>query len=129
MMQNIVLPLVVLTVLYGVIILGLVWLLCRVGVSSRWTVFFGFLFFGLGTGLAVAWVWPLDSSVYLDVWAALLGDALYSFSSDHRGSFWLLEVPHVYVLAGALLYGGFGLLVQWIYNCARSDRANKNDYD
>jgi len=127
-MQNIILPLVVLTLLYGVIILGLVWLLRRVGISGRWAILLSFLFFGLGTGLAVAWIWPLDSSVYPNVWAAILGDALYRFSSDRQGSLWLLEVPHVYILAGALLFGGFGLLVQWLYNRTRSDGAKKNDY-
>ncbi len=120
MIQNVVIPLLGLTALYGVIILALIWVLRRLGVSGRWAILLGFLLFGLATGFMVAWLWPLDSSVYPNVWAALLGDALYRLSVDYLGDLWPLQVPRVYVICAALLYGGCGLLVRWIWNRGRT---------
>jgi hypothetical protein len=121
MVWNVVLELVVLTLLYGALVVGLVWLLRRVGVPARWAMVLGFLGFGLVTALAGAWLWPFDSSVYPNVWATLLGDCLYGWSADHLGDLWLLRVPQVYVVAAILLYGGLGLLCQWIYSHRLSD--------
>jgi hypothetical protein len=116
MVWKVALELVMLTVLYGALVAGLVWLLRRMGVPARWSMVLGFLGFGIVTALAGAWLWPFDSSVCPNVWATLLGDCLYAWSTDHLGGLWLLGVPRVYVVAAILLYGGLGLLCQWIYS-------------
>ncbi len=124
--QNILMVL-MLTLAYGGIIAGLVWLLRRAGAPTRWAVFFGFLVFGVATGLLAAWVWPYDSCVLANLWAVLLGDLLYQLSSeylgDHAGLPVVLQVPQVYSLAGAILYGALGLCVQAIVNWQRGWRA------
>lgn len=116
MVWKVALELVMLTLLYGALVAGLVWLLRRTGVPARWSMVLGFLGFGTVTALVGAWLWPFDSSVYPNVWATLLGDCLYACSADHLGDLWLLQVPRVYVVAAILLYGGLGLLCQWIYD-------------
>ena len=108
MITYVLLPLALLIVLYGAIILGLVWVL-------RWAIWLGFLGFGLGTGLFAARLWPFDSSILPNVWATLLGDALYHWSTSIVGDLWLLDVPRVYVTAAILLYGGLGSMMQWVY--------------
>jgi hypothetical protein len=114
-----VLSVVMLTVLYAAVILGLVWLLRRVGIPGRWAILSGFLVFGIGTGLLAAWTWPYDSCVYANVWAVLAGDGLYDLSTDYLGGVWVLRLPRVYVLAAAVVYGGAGLLLQWVHNRAQ----------
>jgi hypothetical protein len=121
--RNVLLPLVILTILYGTTILGLIWLLRRVGIKSRWAIVLGFVIFGAGTGLMSAWLWPFDSSLYPNVWAVLLGDRLYQLSASYLLDLWPLRVPRVYVCAGALLYGGFGLLAQWLYGRRKGQQA------
>jgi hypothetical protein len=110
------LPLTFLTVVYGAIILSLIWALSWIGTPVRWAILLGFVGFGIATGLLAAWVWPLDSSVYPNIWATLVGDALYQWSTSTVGEMWLLGVPRVYVSAAVFLYGGLGLLMQWIYH-------------
>jgi hypothetical protein len=117
-----VLSVVILTALYAAVILGLVWLLRRIGIPGRWTIFSGFLAFGIGTGLLAAWAWPYDSCVYPNVWAVLAGDGLYGLSTQHLGNVWVLQLPQVYVLAAAVVYGGTGLLLQWVHNRTRAGR-------
>jgi hypothetical protein len=112
--RNVLLPLVVLSALYGLAIFGLVLLFRALRVPSRGSVFLGFLTFGLVTGLLTAWVWPLDSSVYANVYAALLGDAVYQLAAAHLGAPWLLCVPQVYVVVSTALYGLLGLMAQGI---------------
>lgn len=109
----------ILTVLYAAVILGLVWLLRRIGVPGRGAIFSGFLAFGVGTGLLAAWMWPYDSCLYPNVWAVLAGDGLYDLFTDHLGDVWVLQLPRVYVLAATVEYGGAGLLLQWVYNRTR----------
>lgn len=123
MIWNIVWPLVVLTAVYGGIILGLVWLLRRAGVSGRWAIFAGFSVFGVGTGFLAAWAWPYDSCLLPNVWAVLAGDGLYNLSADHLGDLWILQVPRVYVFAATLMYTVAGLLLQWVYSRAGDRRA------
>jgi hypothetical protein len=88
----------------------------------RWAIVFGFLGFGLGTGLLSAWIWPLDSSIYPNVWAVLVGDWLYDLSSTYLDDLWLLGVPQGYALSGVLVYGGLGVLAQEIYRRAQARR-------
>ena len=116
MITYVLLPLALLTVLYSAIILGLIWVLRRAGMPARWAIWLAFLGFGLGTGLFAARLWPLDSSILPNVWATLLGDALYQWSTGAVGDIWFLGVPRVYVTAAILLYGGLGLLMQWVYH-------------
>ena len=121
-MWRVALGLSVLTIIYGTLIVGLVWLLRRLGIPTRWAIVLGFLGFGIMTSLAGAWLWPFDSSVYPNVWATLLGDCLYGWSVGHLGDPWLLRVPRVYMVVAVLLYGGLGLLCQWIYGlCCYDD--------
>lgn len=115
MIASLVLPLTVLTSIYLGVIGFLIWLLRRLGMPARWAIVAGFLGFGLGTGLLSAGIWPLDSSVFPNVWAVLLGDWLYNLASERLDDPWLFGVPQVYVLSGALLYGGLGLVVQELY--------------
>lgn len=117
-----VLGVVLLTVLYAVVIVGLVWLLRRIGVPGRWAIFSSFLAFGVGTGLLAAWTWPYDSCLYPNVWAVLAGDELYDLSTHRLGGVWVLQLPRVYVLAAAVVYGGAGLLLQWVYNRRQAEQ-------
>ena len=120
--QNL-LMVVLLTLTYGAIIAGLVWLLRRAGAPARWAVLLGFLIFGVASGLLAAWAWPYDSCVLPNLWAVLLGDALYGLSSEHLGDLAAFRVPWVYLLAGAILYGALGLVVQALVNWQRGWRA------
>jgi len=120
--QNL-LMVVLLTLAYGGIIAGLVWLLHRAGAPARWVVLLGFLGFGVATGLLAARVWPNDSCVLPNLWAVLLGDALYQLSSEQLGDLAVFRVPWVYPLAGAILYGALGLCIQAIVNWRRGWRA------
>jgi hypothetical protein len=113
---------VLLTLAYGGIIAGLVWLLRRVGVPARWAIVLGCLVFGVASGLLAAWAWPYDSCVLPNLWAVLLGDALYGLSSEVPGKPAALQVPWIYPLAGAILYGALGLAVQALVNWRRGWR-------
>lgn len=113
--QNL-LSVMLLTLAYGGIIAGLVWLLRRAGAPARWAVLLGFLTFGAASGLLAAWAWPYDSCVLPNVWAVLLGDVLYGLSSEALGDPAVLRVPWIYPLAGAILYGVLGLVIQAIVN-------------
>ncbi len=115
MVRNVILPLVFLTVSYGALIWGLIWLLRRARLPLRPAISLGFLCFGTASAWLAAWIWPTDSSLYLNVWAVFLGDWLYQWSSESLGDPWLLQVPQVYLIAAVILYGGLGLLAQETY--------------
>jgi hypothetical protein len=59
MMANVIFPLLVLSAIYGIVILGLVLLLCKMGVSGKGAIILSFLLFGAVTGILTAWVWPI----------------------------------------------------------------------
>jgi hypothetical protein len=120
---SLVFPLTVLTSAYLGAIGALIWLLRRAGITARSAILVGFLGFGLGTGLLSVWIWPLDSSVYPNVWAVLVGDWLYNLWNGHSAGPWLVRVPQVYAVSGAFLYGGLGLVVQEIYRRRQAGRA------
>jgi hypothetical protein len=121
-----ILPLLILSAIYGIIILGLVWLLRRMGVSGKRAIIFSFLVFGAATGILTAWVWPLDSSLYFNVLASLLGEQVYSLSIQllgdpsspqaHYTIPWILRIPQVYVLTSIVGCGLVSLPLQWAYN-------------
>lgn len=110
----------VLTVAYGLIVAGLVWLLRRAGAPRRWAIVLGFLTVGFVTGLLAAWAWPYDSCVLPNLWAVLLGDAIYGLSSEHLGNLALFRPPWVYPWVGAGLYGVVGLVAQAFVNLNRA---------
>lgn len=125
MISNLILPLLSLSALYTAVVAGLVWLLRRAGVPAKRAVILGCLVFAVVTGLLTAWVWPLDSSVYFNVFASLLGEAVYDLSIRHLGDAsstqahytvpWAVRVPQVYVVSSVLLSGLVGLPFQWAY--------------
>jgi len=108
--------LLILSATYGAVILALALLLRRLRVSGRRAISVSFLVFGGVTGVLAAWAWPLDSSVYPNVWATLLGDWIYHVSTLYLGAPWPLQVPQVYIVASTVLCGVTGLSLQWLYN-------------
>jgi len=130
-----ILPLLILSAIYGIVIVGLVLLLRKMGVSGKRAILFGFLVFGAATGLLTAWVWPLDSSLYPNILASLLGEQVYSLSIQllgdpsssqaHYTIPWLLRIPQVYVLTSIVVCGLVSLPLQWVYN--RGLKVNKEN--
>jgi len=127
MIFNIILPLLGLAMTYALVILGLILILRRTRAFSGRAIFLGFLVFGVTTGVLTAWVWPIDSSVYFNIFGTLLGDWVYNWSVQHLGDPWLLRVPQVYVLASTVLCGVVGLLLQWMYNRQTRDEQHVHD--
>jgi len=121
-MQGVVLPVVVLTAAYGLVIAGLVLLLRLARVPLRWAIGLGFAVFGIASGLLAAWAWPLDSCTLPNVYAVLLGDQVYGFSARRLGAPWLLGIPQVYVVAATLMGGLAGLVAQWVDARLRASR-------
>ena len=121
-MRGVVLPVVVLTVVYGLVITGLVVIFRAVRIPRRWAIALGFLAFGVASGLLAAWAWPLDSCTLPNVYAVLLGDELYGFSARNLGDPWLLGVPQVYVVVSTILGGLAGVLAQWVDGRMRARR-------
>jgi len=123
---SVVFSLLTLSMLYGIVVLGLVLLLRKIGLSAKRAIIAGFLVFGAVTGTVAARAWPVDSSVYFNVFASLLGDQLYSLSIRYLGDArsaqahytipWVLRVPQVYAVTSAVLCGLVGLLLQVVYN-------------
>ena len=111
-----------LTLVYGAVVAGLAWLLLRAGVTARRVVALGAMIFGLASGLLAAWAWPYDSCVLPNLWAVLLGDALYGWAGSALGNPALLRAPWLYPPVGAILYGALGLVVQVIVNGRRARR-------
>ena len=131
MLAGILFVILLLTAIYGAIILGLILLLRRLGVKPRWAIVLGFLVYGAASAVLAAWAWPLDSSVYPNLYATLLGDRVYQLAIQYLGdpgsaqahetSPWFLRVPQVYVLTSLVLCGLGGLVVQGVYHW-RSER-------
>ena len=122
-MRGVVLPVVVLTVVYVLVITGLVLVFRAVRIPRRWAIALGFLAFGVASGLLAAWAWPLDSCTLPNVYAVLLGDEVYGFSAQRLGDPWLLSVPQVYVVVSTILGALAGLLAQWADTRIRARRA------
>jgi hypothetical protein len=118
----------VLTIIYAAVIAGFIVLFRRL--KLRASVILGFLAFGALSGLLAAWLWPLDSSVYCNVFAVPAGDGLYRAAIGYLGDShsaqahetipWILRVPQVYVTVSIVLSGLVGLPVQWL--CSRNKR-------
>ena len=126
MIFGIILPLFILSAIYGLVILGMVMILRKMQVSLKKAILLSFLVFGIVTGFLTAWIWPTDSSIYFNVFATLLGDQVYNLSIQYFGDMsssqahytipWILRIPQVYVIASIILYGLVGLLLQLVYN-------------
>jgi hypothetical protein len=118
--------LLILLAIYGVVISGLIWLLRRIGLSRKRVVILSFLVFGVATGILTGWVWPIDSGVYFNFFAAFLGEQVYDLSIRYLGDMhspqahytipWILRIPQVYVLTSIVLSGLVSLPFQWVYN-------------
>ena len=122
----VVFTLLILLAIYSIVILGLVLLLRKMGVSGKRAIILSFLVFGAVTGILTAWVWPIDSSVYFNFFASLLGDQVYNLSIQYFGDSsspqahytipWILRIPQVYVIASLILCGLVSLPLQWASN-------------
>lgn len=103
MIANVIFPLLILSAIYGIVILGLVVLLRKMGVSGKRAIILSFLVFGAVTGILTAWVWPIDSSIYFNSFASFLGDQVYDPSIQFFGDMnspqahytipWILRIP------------------------------------
>ena len=117
--------LVALTLVYAALTAGLILLLRRLGIPASGAIVLGFLIFGGLSGLLAAWAWPLDSSVYCNIYAVLAGDWVCRAAIEYLGGSrsanahetipWLLRTPQVYVPVSVLLSGLAGLPIQWLY--------------
>lgn len=126
MISKLVLVIAVLCIIYTAIIWGLIAVLRKVGVPGRLATLVSLLAFGVGMGLAAAWLWPLDTAAVVNMPASLLGDRLYVWTialfgdphspQAHYTTPWIFRVPQVYVLASVLIWGTFGLIIQLIHN-------------
>jgi hypothetical protein len=126
MIANVIFPLLILSAIYGIVILGLVSLLRTMGVSRKRAIILSFLVFGAVTGILTAWVWPIDSSIYFNLFASFLGDQVYNMSIQLFGDTsspqahytipWILRIPQVYVMTSIVVCGLVSLPLQWVYN-------------
>ena len=115
MISNVIFPVLILSATYNILILGSVLFLRKVAVSEKRAIILSFLLFGTVTGILTAWVWPIDSSTYFNVFATFLGDLIYHLSTEYLGDPWILRVPQVYVVASMVLCGLVSLPAQWFY--------------
>jgi hypothetical protein len=123
---GVIIPLFILWAIYGLVILGLVVAFRKIHVPSEQAIFFSFLAFGTALGFFTAWLWPADSSVYFNVFGALLGDQVYDLSIQHFGDIispqahytipWVLRIPQVYIITSIVVYALLGLLLQLVTN-------------
>ena len=125
--RNVIPGVVALSMIYTLVIAVLVLALRRMGVPRRGTIILGFLVFGGASGLLAALAWPLDASVYFNVFAAYAAGQINLFCVDqlfrdasapdgHSPIPWLLQLPQLYVPVSVLLCGLVSLPVQWAWN-------------
>lgn len=97
-----------------------------VRVPESMTLFWSFLIFGAAAGVLMVLLWPIDTSVYPNVLAGLLGDWIYVRAIDffgdphsdhaHMTIPWLLRVPQVYAVTSSTGCGALGVAAQWLSN-------------
>jgi len=129
MLFNILVPFLIFSAIYGLVILGLILTLRVAGISARWRIVLGFLIFGTATGLLVAQQWPQDNIFLYNLYAHFLGYAVYLWAIQHIGNPtasnahdtipWLLRIPQVFVIVSVIFWGSLGLLVQFAVNRPR----------
>ena len=136
MIFGVILPLLILPAIYGLVILGLIVVFRQMQVPPKKAILIGFLVFGTAMGFSAAWLWPADSSFYLNIFPALLGDQIYNLSIRYFGDKvspqahntipWILRIPQVYVVTSMVVYGLVGLLFQLVYNrCLETNGGDK----
>jgi hypothetical protein len=117
-----------LIIVYALLIAVVAALLKRLGTGQRVTMLLAFVVFGVFAGVMAAWVWPYDSSIYPNLPAVLIADAIYNWaareiasgSADaHSGIPWLLRIPQIYIWASTTLSGLLGLILQILINRRR----------
>ncbi len=121
-----IIPLLILSVIYGLAIFGSAKILRKMGVSSKKIIILSFLVFGTLTGFLVAWLWPKNIGLLINIYSVFLGDKVYHLSIRYlgvKGSFqahytipWILRIPQVYVIVSVIFWGLIGLLIQIIQN-------------
>ena len=125
MISNLV-PLVMLSIIYGLGIFGLIVLLRIVQVSARWRIVLGFLLFATATGFLVVQQWPLDSIFLYNFPAQFLGYEIYYWSiqligdptsaNAHDTIPWFLRIPQVFLMVSLIFWGLLGAFIQWVVN-------------
>ena len=98
----------------------------RVKILKNWAVLLSALLFAFFSSSAAALSWPIDSSVYYNVFACLLGDEVYNLAIEILGDPgsaqahftipWMLRVPQVYIPTALGLFGFLGAIGQRLYN-------------
>ncbi len=126
MISNILVPLVLLSIIYALIISGCIVLLRIIRVPARWRIVLGFLIFATATGFLVAWLWPQDSIFLYNFPAQFLGYEIYDWSiqligdptsaNAHDTIPWFLRIPQVFLIVSIIFWGLLGAFVQWIVN-------------
>lgn len=126
MISGVILPLLILSTIYGLTIFGFTVILRKMGVSSQKAILLSFLAFGTLTGFLVAWAWPKEIGILLNIFTVFLGDEVYQLSILYLGDIsssqahytipWILRIPQVYVIVSVIFWGFVGLLIQIVYN-------------
>lgn len=119
-------PLVLFSTIYALIIIGCIVLLRIVRVSAGWSVVFGFLLFATTTGLFVVQQWPQDSIFLYNFPAQFLGYETYYWSIEligaptsanaHDTIPWFLRIPQVFLVVSIIFWGLLGAFIQLVVN-------------
>jgi hypothetical protein len=105
MIYDVIVQLLVLSVIYGLAIFGLTVVLRQLGLAAKKSICLSWVLFGIGTGFLVAWAWPGDVSILINVFTVVLGDEVYHVSFLYLGDTrspqahytipWILRLPQV----------------------------------
>lgn len=111
--------------IYGLVIAVLAWILRRFRVPESGALFMSLLIFGAAAGILMMLLWPMDTSVYPNVFAAWAGDWIFAHAIEWIGDPhsdqahftipWLLRVPQVYAVASFTGCGALGIITQWLF--------------
>ncbi|MFU8795902.1 MAG: hypothetical protein ACNA7X_01215 [Dehalococcoidia bacterium] len=110
---------------YAGIIVALILILARAGVSKRLVLFAGFVVFGILSGVLAVLGVPGETALVMNP-GVLWGEAVYIFSlrliGDPHSAFahytipWVLRTPQVFLLTSTAAWGLIGALAQTVYN-------------
>ncbi|MBI5030995.1 MAG: hypothetical protein HZB51_10745 [Chloroflexi bacterium] len=130
MISNLLVPLVLLSMLYGLCIFACIVLLRIIRVSARWRIVLGFLIFAIATGLLVALQWPQDNIFLYNFPAQFFGYEIYYWSiqligdptsaNAHDTIPWFLRIPQVFVAVSMIFWGLLGAFIQLVVNARRA---------
>lgn len=123
-----------LTAVYAFATFGLFTVLRRVRQASPRAMLLSFAVFGLASGLAAVWLWPLETIVLSNVYGVIAGDWAYNtaiswlgdpYSANAHSTIpWPLRVPQVYVLSSLSVCTAAGAIAQWLYDRLRDEFAH-----